>query len=67
MALTLGTADRATAQQKLSKRVSEYQDGPKNDHACAECTLFQPPHACKVVDGDISPRGWCKLFEESPE
>jgi hypothetical protein len=24
--------------------------------------LFQPPNACKVVEGEISPRAWCQLF-----
>jgi putative tryptophan/tyrosine transport system substrate-binding protein len=24
--------------------------------------LFVAPHACKVVDGDISPSGWCKEY-----
>jgi len=60
-------ASPAAAQQKLSQSDAGYQDTPKDNHACGECTLFQPPNACKVVDGDISPRGWCKLFEESPE
>jgi hypothetical protein len=67
MALTLETIERADAQQKLSQQDAAYQDTPRDDHACGECTLFQPPKACKVVAGDISPSGWCKLFEESPE
>ena len=66
-ALTLRPGDPASAQQKLSKSDAGYQDTPKDDHACGTCTLFQPPESCKVVDGDISAHGWCKLFEESPE
>lgn len=54
-------------QAKLSKPESEYQDSPKNDQQCSECTKFQPPKRCSVVAGDISPRGWCKLYEAAPE
>ncbi len=61
---------RARAQQsqeKLSKSDSAYQDSPKNDQQCSECTKFQPPKGCSVVAGDINPRGWCKLYEAPPE
>jgi hypothetical protein len=44
-----------------------YQDSPKNNEQCSECTKFQPPKGCSVVAGDISPRGWCKLYEAPPE
>ncbi len=60
-------AAAAAQQQKLSKAEADYQDTPKGDAACSECTLFQPPRACSVVAGDIDPRGWCKLFEAAPE
>jgi outer membrane biogenesis lipoprotein LolB len=53
--------------QKLSKTDAEYQDSPKNDQQCSDCTKFQPLASCSVVAGDISPRGWCKLFEAPPE
>jgi hypothetical protein len=53
--------------EKLSKPEAEYQDAPKHDQQCSECTKFQPPKACSVVAGDISPRGWCKLYEAPPE
>jgi hypothetical protein len=46
----------------MSKQEAEYQDTPKDIRMCATCTLFVPPHSCKVVDGDISPKGWCKAF-----
>jgi hypothetical protein len=29
---------------------------------CATCTLFAAPRSCKVVEGDISPNGWCKSY-----
>jgi hypothetical protein len=64
LAATVGTALRqALAQQKMSKAEAEYQDRPKNGLACAACTLFRPPRSCQVVQGDISPSGWCKFFD----
>ena len=56
-------APRALAQQKMSQAEAEYQDRPKNGLACAACTLFRPPRSCRVVQGDISPSGWCKFFD----
>lgn len=53
---------RAVAADKSSKQQAEYQDSPKGIQMCATCTLFDAPHSCKVVDGDISPNGWCKLY-----
>jgi hypothetical protein len=65
--LMLRIPARAQAQEQLSKPEAEYQDAPKNDQQCSECTKFQPPKGCSVVTGDISPKGWCKLYEAPPE
>ncbi|MGB5184366.1 MAG: high-potential iron-sulfur protein [Xanthobacteraceae bacterium] len=40
----------------------EYQDSPKGDQECSNCSLFQEPNACTLVDGEISPKGWCKFW-----
>jgi hypothetical protein len=66
-ALTLGTAaaaavSQAMAQVKISQAVANYQNTPKGDQRCDRCINFQPPNACKFVQGDISPSGWCQLF-----
>ena len=47
---------------KLSKAQVQYQDSPKDIAMCATCTLFVAPRACKLVDGDISPSGWCNAY-----
>jgi hypothetical protein len=39
-----------------------YQASPKGAQQCENCLLFQAPNACQVVDGTISPSGWCKLW-----
>jgi hypothetical protein len=67
-ALTFGVAaacmvsERATAQAKLSQKDALYQDQPKGDQSCNACQHFQPPSSCQVVQGTISPQGWCQLF-----
>jgi hypothetical protein len=53
----------AKAQEKMSKQAAEYQDAPKGMLMCATCTLFLAPKSCKVVEGDVSPEGWCKAFD----
>ena len=52
----------AKARGKMSKQEAEYQESPKDIRMCATCTLFEPPKSCKVVEGDVSPNGWCKAF-----
>jgi hypothetical protein len=53
---------RAAAQQKVSQAIANYQGTPKGADHCDVCTNFQPPNACKFVQGEISPKGWCQLF-----
>jgi hypothetical protein len=60
--LTSATIFPARARDKMSKQEAEYQNSPKDIRMCATCTLFEPPKSCKVVDGDVSPNGWCKAF-----
>ncbi len=52
----------ATAQQKVAKKMVQYQTAPKDGHQCSGCEHFVAPKACKVVEGDISPRGWCAIW-----
>ena len=52
----------ASAQPKISKVAVNYQDHPDGDKRCDRCAQFQPPDACKVVDGPISPQGSCRIF-----
>ena len=67
-AFSLGAAtaaavvSQAAAQQKISQVDAKYQTTPKGNQRCEGCANFQPPNACKFVDGNISPGGWCQLF-----
>jgi hypothetical protein len=47
----------------VSQIEAQYQNTPKGMFSCATCTFFIKPRSCKVVTGDISPTGWCKLFD----
>jgi len=54
----------AGAQTKASQKLVAYQSTPKEGHSCATCQYFQPPSACKVVEGPISAAGWCSLWAQ---
>jgi hypothetical protein len=56
------TLNPALAQPKISKVAVNYQDHPDGDKRCDKCIQFQPPDACKIVDGSISPQGSCRIF-----
>lgn len=47
---------------KMSKQAAQYQDGPKSGQKCLDCSFFVQPSSCKLVDGTVSPVGWCKFF-----
>lgn len=53
---------RVAAQQKQSQADAKYQDKPQGQDKCDGCSLFQAPEACQVVEGKISPNGWCQLY-----
>lgn len=61
-AILCGAADAATAAPKISKVAVAYQDHPDGDRLCAKCAQFQPPDACKMVEGPVSPQGFCRIF-----
>ena len=49
---------------KADKKSMQYQDQPKNGQECDQCVYFQAPNKCGIVDGDISPKGWCLAFNK---
>lgn len=64
--VTLGTTVIDHAEAKASQKAVAYQDTPKGDQRCDNCVQFVPPDACKVVEGKISPTGWCKVYVKKP-
>ncbi len=67
VAVVAGLSGRAAAQQKIAQKLVQYQDKPKDGHQCDGCLQFEPPNACKVVEGKISPTGWCAAFAPKPK
>jgi hypothetical protein len=55
---------RARAQQKVAQSAVQYQGSPKNGQQCSTCSHFQSPSSCQLVDGTISPNGWCALYQK---
>ena len=56
-------ADRTASSTKVTKTQSKYQDSPNNGQQCSNCPQFvRASNSCKIVQGVISPEGWCNLF-----
>ena len=51
-----------------SKSMAKYQEKPHGTQECDACMQFVPGKTssadgtCKVVEGSISPKGWCMNF-----
>jgi hypothetical protein len=58
----VGAARSQAADTKVAKTLVGYQDSPQGRQQCDNCQYFQPPNACKIVAGAISPKGWCKMW-----
>jgi hypothetical protein len=48
---------------KMSRADARYQDTPRGGLSCVGRTFFRRPRSCQVVEGDINPDGWCRLFD----
>jgi hypothetical protein len=51
------------AAAKEPKREARYQNHPHGRERCGRCVHFLAPNGCEIVEGRISPRGWCRHFE----
>jgi hypothetical protein len=47
----------------MSQAAVLYQPTPRGGLSCGGCTFFRKPRSCQVVEGEISPTGWCRLFD----
>ena len=52
----------AAAAAKKPKLQVAYQNRPQGINSCATCSFFQAPKSCTLVEGEVSPNGWCKLY-----
>lgn len=51
--------------QKISKADMKYQDTPKGDEKCSNCQYIVGTNACGIVEGSISPNGWCVAWKKT--
>lgn len=63
---TLGASRADAAPTKATQKVVGYQETPKGAQRCDNCSQFEPPSSCKVVEGKINPAGWCKVYVKKP-
>lgn len=57
-----GQQKLAQATEKLAQNIVQYQNTPKEAAKCNVCVNWEPPNACKIVVGPISPEGWCVAY-----
>jgi hypothetical protein len=57
-------ASALPAQAKMPQQAAAYQNTPKGDQSCANCSLFKAPSSCTLVDGTISPTAWCRFYSK---
>jgi uncharacterized protein with PIN domain len=54
------------AEAKIQQAAVKYQTEPKDGKQCSDCNFFVAPNACKQVDGEIVPTGYCLLWAKKP-
>jgi len=53
------------APAKMSQESVQYQTQPKGEQKCSGCLHFvAESNTCKLVEGQISPDGWCTLWAQ---
>jgi len=59
-AVGLVTTLASPANAADNKKQFKYQDKPgPHGQTCAGCRFFKKPNGCTIVQGKISPKGWC--------
>ena len=48
-----------------SKSQAKYTAAVPIEPDCDDCTHFRDPNSCEIVEGWISPAGWCRHFKLS--
>lgn len=62
MAASLCVSRAGAQTAKISQTQAGYRPRPIDRQSCGVCVHFLSPASCGLVDGDISPQGWCSLF-----
>lgn len=56
--------DFLSEEEKVSKSTADYQNNPKGNQRCNQCTMWREPNQCTAVRGKIAADGWCKYYEK---
>ncbi len=64
--LAASESKQARAQSKIAQAAVGYQDSPQGAEDCGNCLHFVVPASCKIVEGNISPGAWCKVYAKKP-
>jgi High potential iron-sulfur protein len=69
VAAGLAASLSARAEAKASQKAAKYQDHPKGSQKCSNCRFYianmkdpKKNGTCQIVEGSISPNGWCALY-----
>jgi hypothetical protein len=57
-ALSLRRPGLAQSKKYTKERVG-YRDEPYEGRTCAKCVLYTGHGECAIVEGEVSPNGWC--------
>lgn len=53
----------AAPARKVPQASVQYQTKPKGEQKCSNCMNFiAESNTCKLVEGSVSPEGWCTLW-----
>ena len=61
-ALATGSRAARAQDQKIAQNLVQYQNEPKDGAECDGCVNWVNPNACKIVEGNINPKGWCVAY-----
>jgi hypothetical protein len=60
----LSGTDSVHAETKVAQKLVGYQSKPVGTAQCNNCKHYEAPSSCKVVEGNIAPTGWCRLYAQ---
>ncbi|NOJ46909.1 twin-arginine translocation signal domain-containing protein [Bradyrhizobium archetypum] len=56
-----GLRHEIRGRRKVSKASAQYRDSPNGSQRCSGCVNFRAG-TCAIVEGPISPDGWCRHY-----
>ena len=65
VAMSLRARANAAEPPKLPQKSVAYRATPDGDRKCDNCKLFIKPNGCQKVAGEISPEGYCILYQKA--